>query len=111
MHEISNLELVPFQVAFFIDLVIMATETKTNPFSNVTQDQLDQWNPLYEGKERVFDTPIAVAAAVVRGFGRGSKELGIPTANLCMEELADKGNALDTGIYFGWAMKSGTIFM
>ncbi|EDV28933.1 Riboflavin kinase [Trichoplax sp. H2] len=47
--------------------------------------------------------PAYVKGTVVKGFGRGSKELGIPTANFSenvMESLAgDTGN----GIYFGLA--------
>ncbi|CAE7755244.1 RFK, partial [Symbiodinium microadriaticum] len=50
-----------------------------------------------------FETPIVLGANVVHGFKRGSKELGIPTANLDMNELGPEGDALDTGIYFGWA--------
>lgn len=30
--------------------------------------------------------PISVAGIVVKGFGRGSKELGIPTGNIFLEE-------------------------
>ncbi|KAM9823354.1 riboflavin kinase isoform 2-T2 [Syngnathus typhle] len=47
--------------------------------------------------------PYFCRGEVVRGFGRGSKELGIPTANFpdCVVEHlpADIG----TGIYYGWA--------
>lgn len=40
---------------------------------------------------------------VIKGFGRGSKELGIPTANFpesVVEELPDD---MPTGVYYGWA--------
>jgi hypothetical protein len=40
---------------------------------------------------------------VVKGFGRGSKELGIPTANLDIDALGAAADALATGIYYGWA--------
>jgi len=41
---------------------------------------------------------------VIKGFGRGSKELGIPTANIPIEGLSIGGQKeLETGIYFGWA--------
>jgi hypothetical protein len=33
--------------------------------------------------------------------------LGIPTANLNMDALGDKGEALETGIYFGWTTLKG----
>lgn len=42
-----------------------------------------------------------VASQVVKGFGRGSKELGIPTANL--EDDVVHGITLDDGIYYGFA--------
>jgi FAD synthase len=47
---------------------------------------------------------------VVTGFKRGSKELGIPTANLDMEELGTSGDNFDPGIYFGWARLRGECF-
>jgi len=41
---------------------------------------------------------------VVRGFGRGSKELNIPTANIPVEGLSVGGREeVDSGVYFGWA--------
>lgn len=66
--------------------------------------------------------PIRVIGTVVHGFGRGSKELGIPTgtiilqenrhlihyhlvANLDPEAVATVHHQLDSayGIYYGWA--------
>ena len=44
---------------------------------------------------------VYVASQVVKGFGRGSKELGIPTANL--EDDVVHGITLDDGIYYGFA--------
>lgn len=65
------------------------------------------WSHLYSN-ERRFDEAIGLNAKVVRGFQRGSKDLGIPTANLDMEELGARGEALQTGIYYGWAILRGT---
>jgi riboflavin kinase len=52
--------------------------------------------------------PIRMISKVVRGFGRGSKDLGIPTANLSKDKdkllcTVDDFNALPTGIYWGFA--------
>ncbi len=50
--------------------------------------------------------PIRLTSTVVAGFGRGSKDLGIPTANLCREHLKCKKMSFDslpTGIYWGFA--------
>ena len=55
--------------------------------------------------------PFRMEGKVISGFGRGSKELGIPTANLPVD--ADGGSSSSTstpwiasvpsGVYFGWA--------
>ncbi|XP_078252374.1 riboflavin kinase [Rhinoraja longicauda] len=43
---------------------------------------------------------------VVRGFGRGSKELGIPTANFPDTVVDNLPGDITTGIYYGWASVS-----
>ncbi|SCU93813.1 LAFA_0F18338g1_1 [Lachancea sp. 'fantastica'] len=40
---------------------------------------------------------------VVCGFGRGSAELGIPTANIPIDQLPQSFDSLALGIYFGFA--------
>jgi len=69
-----------------------------------------KWDDLYEQAQEVLPAPIYLSANVVHGFKRGSKELGIPTANLDMDVvnnmLKEKGHnetGLKTGIYYGWA--------
>ena len=48
--------------------------------------------------------PLKLSGEVIKGFGRGSKELGIPTANIPITGLAVGGQKdLPSGIYFGWA--------
>lgn len=66
----------------------------------------DEWAHLYEDSKE-FEKPIVLNAEVVHGFNRGSKELGIPTANLSMEELGNTGEELETGIYYGYAHLKG----
>jgi riboflavin kinase len=49
---------------------------------------------------------LRLEAPVVRGFGRGSRQLGVPTANMDPSALAAAGLQLDQlprGVYFGWA--------
>ena len=41
------------------------------------------------------------------GFGRGSKELGIPTANFNEKVVDELPKDLETGIYFGWTNLEG----
>ena len=58
--------------------------------------------------------PIRMVSKVVRGFGRGSKDLGIPTANLdlgddtiqCSSTVTD----LPTGIYWGYGNIQNTTY-
>ncbi|KAL3797389.1 hypothetical protein HJC23_010515 [Cyclotella cryptica] len=52
--------------------------------------------------------PIRMISRVVHGFGRGSKDLGIPTANVSLDKdtlkcSIDDYDALPTGIYWGFA--------
>ncbi|EHY59879.1 riboflavin kinase [Exophiala dermatitidis] len=57
----------------------------------------------YAGPESGPETPfpIKLYGPVIKGFGRGSKELGIPTANIPPEGLASYPS-LESGVYFGW---------
>ncbi|KAB2570199.1 Riboflavin kinase [Lasiodiplodia theobromae] len=48
--------------------------------------------------------PLKLGGKVIKGFGRGSKELGIPTANIPLAGLSVGGHEdLESGIYYGWA--------
>ncbi|XP_038077074.1 riboflavin kinase-like [Patiria miniata] len=47
--------------------------------------------------------PYLTQGKVVKGFGRGSKELGIPTANYPDEVVEHLPPELSTGVYCGWA--------
>ena len=48
--------------------------------------------------------PIRLSGPIVQGFGRGSAELGIPTANIPLAGLSVGGNeGLESGVYYGWA--------
>lgn len=52
--------------------------------------------------------PLYSSTQVVAGFGRGSSDLGIPTANIPSDSYKDildvtSGIEGDTGIYYGWA--------
>ncbi|XP_032069891.1 riboflavin kinase isoform X1 [Thamnophis elegans] len=46
--------------------------------------------------------PYFCRGEVVRGFGRGSKELGIRTANFSEEVVDSFPSDISTGIYYGW---------
>ncbi|XP_067615358.1 putative riboflavin kinase [Eurosta solidaginis] len=47
--------------------------------------------------------PYFASGEIVRGFGRGSSELGIPTANYPLEVVKALPAAFTQGIYYGWA--------
>ncbi|KAF9263616.1 riboflavin kinase [Marasmius fiardii PR-910] len=47
--------------------------------------------------------PIRLAGAIQKGFGRGGKDLGCPTANLPDKSIAALSSAARTGIYYGYA--------
>jgi len=54
--------------------------------------------PLYSLRDAVL-----LAAQVVTGFGRGSKQMGVPTANLDPAMLEAALAPLHRGVYFGFA--------
>lgn len=54
------------------------------------------------GPESPF--PYRMEGKVISGFGRGSKELGIPTANLPVDDSSSSWiSDIPSGVYFGWA--------
>ncbi|XP_074669745.1 riboflavin kinase-like [Strix aluco] len=46
--------------------------------------------------------PYFCRGEVVKGFGRGFKELGIPTANFSEQVVESFPSIISTGIYYGW---------
>ncbi len=82
------------------DATTTATTSANNNKSNATER-----NDAAEMIHKIL--PIRMISKVVAGFGRGSKDLGIPTANLSssMEDMKCKMSfeSLPTGIYYGFA--------
>ncbi|KZT33725.1 riboflavin kinase [Sistotremastrum suecicum HHB10207 ss-3] len=58
------------------------------------------------GDEPESPFPVELAGPVQRGFGRGGKDLGCPTANLPEDTLHKLASVTKTGIYFGFAQVS-----
>ncbi|CAM9238316.1 unnamed protein product, partial [Phaeothamnion confervicola] len=52
---------------------------------------------------RVLPTVLYLRGEVAHGYGRGSKRIGVPTANLPESQFAHRLRDLPTGVYFGWA--------
>jgi riboflavin kinase len=69
----------------------------------------DDWLPVGDGSaDRVLPVPtIEMRGPVVKGFGRGSTQLGIPTANLDIVPLKHQVDSLAPGIYLGFASIRG----
>ncbi|KAI8996757.1 hypothetical protein BDB01DRAFT_768344 [Pilobolus umbonatus] len=73
----------------------------------MTSINLDR--PLLVGPEiPASPFPFALQGTVVKGYGRGSKELGIPTANLSDEAINQLASGLETGVYYGWTQIGDT---
>ena len=51
--------------------------------------------------------PYRLTGKVVNGFGRGSKLLGCPTANLDPAAFKDQLHGVPRGVYMGWAQVGG----
>jgi FAD synthase len=51
--------------------------------------------------------PVKIFGEVIKGYGRGSKLLGMPTANLPAEKYEEELKGLDMGVYVGWANVDG----
>lgn len=66
----------------------------------------DKWRlPPYEDwiEGALSIEPWYIGGPVIKGFGRGSKVLGIPTANLPAENFSALLSEHTSGVYFGWA--------
>lgn len=50
--------------------------------------------------------PWYIGGPVIKGFGRGSKVLGIPTANISAKDYSMELSEHPSGVYFGWAKLS-----
>ncbi|KAH8144546.1 uncharacterized protein LAJ45_11443 [Morchella importuna] len=62
--------------------------------------------PLTSGPEGGPSSPfpLRLSGPVIKGFGRGSKELQIPTANIPIEGLKVGGcETIESGVYYGFA--------
>ncbi|KAG7546696.1 Riboflavin kinase domain bacterial/eukaryotic [Arabidopsis suecica] len=68
--------------------------------------RLEKWGlpPFQDWIENTLPIdPWHIGGPVIKGFGRGSKVLGIPTANLSTKDYADELVEHPSGVYFGWA--------
>jgi len=68
----------------------------TSLHSSVTSTEEKPFSPL--------KSVLRFRGPVSTGYGRGSKKLGIPTANLPESLFGEALSQMETGVYFGWAV-------
>ncbi|KAK0081021.1 hypothetical protein PV325_012932 [Microctonus aethiopoides] len=54
--------------------------------------------------------PYFISGVIVKGFGRGSRSLGIPTANISQDVVDSLSQDFKIGVYYGWAALEGQIY-
>ncbi len=59
--------------------------------------------PSQNGQNGQMEFPHFASGMVVKGFGRGSKELGVPTANFPDSVVDELPEHFHGGVYYGWA--------
>ncbi|XP_024018904.1 bifunctional riboflavin kinase/FMN phosphatase isoform X1 [Morus notabilis] len=78
-------------------------------FNSLLDLRPEKWGlpPFQDWIERTLPLePWYIGGPVIKGFGRGSKLLGIPTANLSTEGYSTLLSEHPSGVYFGWARVS-----
>ena len=87
------------------------TGDDSEPLRRLGSDALVPDFPAEMGEAWTFEVPplfalkeaVAMRAPVVTGFGRGSRQMGVPTANLDPEVLESELANMRRGVYFGFA--------
>jgi riboflavin kinase len=93
--DLSLWGLPPFRDRVDVALAAAPSDTKADGNDGVSDAFVESVLPLRPA--------VRLGGPVVRGFGRGSKTLGIPTANLDVAPIKKESDALAPGIYCGWA--------
>jgi len=82
--------------------------SSTRPAAPLRTETFRKSRPDIVGPETVeAPFPIFLSGAVQRGFGRGGKDLGCPTANLPDESITPMSSVCKPGVYFGYAQVYG----
>ena len=75
--------------------LINATTTTTKPFYLAS---------FRKGPAILLQEAMKFRGPVDKGYGRGGKKLGVPTANLPARFFQNALESVQTGVYFGWAV-------
>lgn len=70
--------------------------------SSTTADSQPDGPTIHEGT--ALDSILRIKGKVASGYGRGSRKLGFPTANLPSSLFGEALEAWPTGVYFGYAV-------
>uniref|UniRef100_A0A6M2DGC7 riboflavin kinase n=1 Tax=Xenopsylla cheopis TaxID=163159 RepID=A0A6M2DGC7_XENCH len=89
-RTLSSSDLPPVPLISFLDVSVIGGTYTAIP----DEKALSQMNTVL---------PYFVRGRVATGFGRGSKDLGVPTANFSREVVKTLHMDLCPGVYFGWA--------
>lgn len=87
--------------------VVRMENPPPSPGTDVSEDPyvcvLEHW------RSRPLAEALVLRAPVAHGFGRGSRKMGVPTANLERSERLDAflAAAVPAGVYAGWAVVEG----
>lgn len=57
--------------------------------------------------KRLTCLPYFTQGTVIKGFGRGSKQLGIPTANFPEDVVSQLPSSIENGVYYGFSSVDG----
>ncbi|CAG5923507.1 unnamed protein product [Menidia menidia] len=92
-----------FPLVAFIVLEVVQLELQGSDFLVFEVILSLSSQPAVKGRLVMKSLPYFCRGEVIRGFGRGSKELGIPTANFPDSVVDNLPSDINTGIYYGWA--------
>jgi len=90
------------RLPFTRSIIMTSTTVTTSPLVQTKSFRLTR--PSIVGPDSPEPPfPIKLSGPVQRGFGRGGKDLGCPTANLPDESLPAMSTVTKTGVYYGFA--------
>ena len=93
--------LVPLAAEFLVYVL----SSRMNLFLEQIKNCVTVWCDIYRQKSvQLLAKPVTFEGEVLKGFGRGGKLLGCPTANLDGEKLQETLLESSTGVYLGWAV-------
>jgi riboflavin kinase len=87
-----------------VETAAQSAERSERPAAPIRTETFRKARPLLVGPDTPESPfPIGLSGPVQRGFGRGGKDLGCPTANLPDESLPPMSSVTKTGVYYGFA--------